>query len=78
MEENSIDISKTPVFPVVPQVPPWEHKSANFDIDYTNIKKDEDQNLLTVEVRSHLEQHYYNHMKVFIDGSVKKKTLKKK
>ena len=70
MKENGIDVSATPVLPVVPQHPPWEHKSANFDIDYTDIKKVEDQNLLTVKVRSRLEQHYHNHLKIFTDGSV--------
>ena len=69
MKESNIDISTIPVLPVVPQVPPWEHKSANFDINYTDIKKDEDQNILTIEVRSHLE-HYRNHLKIFTDGSV--------
>ena len=76
MKENNIEVSATPVLPVVPQLPPWEHKSANFDIDYTDIKKDEDPNLLNFEVRSHLEQHYHNHLKIFTSDSLARLTFK--
>ena len=70
MNENDIDIAATPILPVVPQLPPWEHTLANFDIDYTDIKKDEDPNLLSIEVKSHLVSQYPYHLKVFTDGSV--------
>ena len=70
LEENNIDITMIPRLPLVPQMPPWEHMQATFDTDYTNIKKDEDQNLLSVEVKNHIESQYANHLKVFTDGSV--------
>ena len=70
LQENNIDSASIPCLPLVPQIPPWEHKQAKFDTDYTDIKKDEDQNLLTAEVRCHLASQYSNHLKVFTDGSV--------
>ena len=70
IEENNINIASIPCLPLIPQLPPWEHKQARFDTDYTDIKKDEDQNLLTAEVRDHMGSQYSNHLKVFTDGSV--------
>ena len=56
-------------------MPQWEHINTRFDIDYTDLKKSESTNILTIEVREHLiNEHlinnYQNHIKIFTDGSV--------
>ena len=44
--------------------------NAKFDTDYTDLKKSESTNILTIEVREHLINNYQNHIKIFTDGSV--------
>ena len=44
--------------------------NAKFDTDYTDLKKSESTNILTIEVREHLIDNYQNHIKIFTDGSV--------
>ena len=51
-------------------MPKWEHINAKFDTDYTDLKKSESTNILTVEVREHLINKYQNHIKIFTDSSV--------
>ena len=51
-------------------MPQWEHINAKFDTDYTDLKKSESTNILTIEVREHLINNCKNHIKIFIDGSV--------
>ena len=51
-------------------MPQWEHINAKFDTDYTDLKKSESTNILTIEVREHLINNYQNHIKIFTDGSV--------
>ena len=51
-------------------MPQWEHINAKFDTDYTDLKKSESTNILTIEVREHLINNYQNHIKIFIDSSV--------
>ena len=70
MKNNNIDIADIPILPTVPKIPPWEHLSAKFDTDYTDIRKEENQNLLMTEAKIHLDTHYFHHLKVFTDGSV--------
>ena len=53
-----------------PPVPVWELTRANFDIDHTDTKKDENPHILAQSVRSHIEKNYSSHCKVFTDGSV--------
>ena len=49
----------------------WEHMTAKFDTDYTDIKKkSESTNILAVEVREHLNNNYQNHIRIFTDGFV--------
>ena len=51
-------------------MPQWEHINAKFDTDYTDLKKSESTNILTIEVREHLINNNQNHIKIFTDGSV--------
>ena len=51
-------------------MPQWEHINAKFDTDYTDLKKSEATNILTIEAREHLINSYQNHIKIFTDGSV--------
>ena len=58
-----------PRSPVSP-IPSWELSKPNFDIDYTPLIKNENPNILSSVVKSHIEANYMNHLKVFTDGSV--------
>ena len=51
-------------------MPQWEHINAKFDTDYTDLKKSESTNILTIQVREHVINNYQNHIKIFTDGSV--------
>ena len=51
-------------------MPQWEHINAKFDTDYTDFKKSESTNILTIEVREHLNNKYETHIKKITDGSV--------
>ena len=70
INECNIDIKSIPVFPTSPQMPQWEHINAEFDTDYTGLKKNESTNILAIQVREHLNNKYQNHIKIFTDGSV--------
>ena len=58
--------SRSPISPI----PNWELQKPTFDINYVDLQKNENQNLLSVLVKSHLETNYINHLKIFTDGSV--------
>ena len=51
-------------------MPQSEHLNAKFDTDYTDFKKSESTNILTIEVREHLNNKYQTHINFFTDGSV--------
>ena len=51
-------------------MPQSEHITAKFDTDYTDLKKSEYTNSLTIEVRERLINNYQNHIKIFTDSSV--------
>ena len=51
-------------------MPQWEHINAEFDTDYTGLKKNESTNILAIQVREHLNNKYQNNFKIFTDGSV--------
>ena len=51
-------------------MPQWEHINSKFDTDYTDLKKSESTNILTIEVREHVNNNYQNHIKISTDGSV--------
>ena len=50
--------------------PSWEMKRAHFDIECTDIKKNENPNIMVADVRSHIEHKYTNCLKVYTDGSL--------
>ena len=51
-------------------IPSWELLNAGFDIDHTDIKKEENTNMLATNAKMHLAESYPNHLKVYTDGSV--------
>ena len=51
-------------------MPQGGHTNVKFDTDYTDLKKSESTNILTIEVREHLINNYQNHIKIFTDSSV--------
>ena len=50
--------------------PMWELRHAGFDIDYTDLKKNEHENILAAIAREHIQDQYYHSLKVYTDGSV--------
>ena len=55
---------------IVPPIPPWEQLKAEFDINYTDITKENNIHILTSYVRMHLDENYPLHLKFFTDGSI--------
>ena len=55
--------------PVVPRIPPWEHLQAKFDLDYTEISKNDNAILLINTVKEHLD-NYKHDLRIYSDGSV--------
>ena len=51
-------------------MPQWEHINAEFDTDYTDLKKNEPTNILAIEVREHLNNNCQNRTNIFTHGSV--------
>ena len=70
INECNIHIKSIPVLPTSPQMPQSEHIAAKFDTDYTDLKKSEYTNSLTIEVRKRFINNYQNHIKIFTDCSV--------
>ena len=54
----------------VSPIPEWELKRAQFDVNYTDLTKGSNINLLSSYAKIHLDENYSNHLKVFTDGSV--------
>ena len=48
----------------------WELMKADFDVDYTKRKKEENINILSYSVKSHFADNYLNHFHIFTHGSV--------
>ena len=64
---NPDSISKRPF---ISSMPRWEQEKANFDINYTNLKKSDNINILAIDVKSHIQNNYPNHLKIYTDGSL--------
>ena len=58
MNKSNIDIKNVPITPTIPSIPQWEHHLAHFDINHTDINKNENNNLLAIKVREHLDNTY--------------------
>ena len=50
--------------------PDWELMKADFDINYTEMNKEENPHILSQLIQSHIANNYSNHLKIFTDGSV--------
>ena len=72
IKQSGIDLSKEAIAkrPFYCSVPSWELKRANFDINHTNIKKDENIHMLSCMTKEHIELNYKDHLKIYTDGSV--------
>ena len=70
MTQSQIDITAVPIMPNLPAIPHWEHRKANFDTEYSKLKKNENDNLLVNLVKEHLDTSYSSHLRIFTDGSV--------
>ena len=64
---NSRKVAKQMTYSATPD---WEVKKADFDIDYTVMKKQENPHILSYLVKHHIADNYSNHLKIHIDGSV--------
>ena len=50
--------------------PDWEVMKADFDIDYTVMKKQENPHILSYLIKHHIADIYSNHLNIHTDGSV--------
>ena len=50
--------------------PDYELMKADFDTEYTEMKKEENRHILSYIVKSHLADNNSNHLKIYTDGSV--------
>jgi ribonuclease HI len=66
----SIDEINVAQVQYVSPVPTWELIKADFDIDYTTIKKDTQPHVLAALAKSRLFDKYPQHLKIYTDGSV--------
>ena len=55
--------------PFIFPTPSWELQRPMFDIEYTDIVKEDNSHLLTSTVKSHLDSKYSHHLKIYTDGS---------
>ena len=46
-------------------IPDWELMTADFNIDYTEMKKEENPHILSYLVKYHIAENYPNHLKMF-------------
>ena len=70
LQSCDIDPHEIKTMPLVPNIPPWEHTEACFDLDYPSVNKSENINILKSEVLELMSNKYQNHLKIFTDGSV--------
>ena len=63
---SQLDVAQRPSHPILPF---WEMKRARFDYEYVDIKKGENDILLSTKVKEHIYQNYNMSSKVFTDGS---------
>ena len=68
-DNNEID-SQSVAKNVISPIPLWELNSADFDLSYTYIKKDENPFLLSSLIKSHLEEKYFMKLQIYTDGSL--------
>ena len=66
----NIDVNSISPMPLFPLIPPWEHLSASYDINYSRHTKDENINILVSDAKQHLAENYPYHLKIYTDGSV--------
>ena len=66
---SGISVDKVSVRPSFFPIPSWELQKADFDIDHTNIKKDDNINMLASYTKCHIEENYKNDLKIYTDGS---------
>ena len=69
-KESKINPKDVAIKPSFSPVPKWELLKAFYDINYVDMKKDENTNILTSTVRTHIDDHYKESLQVFTDGSV--------
>ena len=50
-------------------IPQWELSKANYDINYTDLRKS-DGTMLPTYVKAHINENYINHLKIYTDGSL--------
>ena len=72
---NLISMSETnlanlPIRPSNIPIPPWEIPKPIFDIKYTDVKKSENMNILTLDFKLHSDKMFKDHLQIFTDGSM--------
>ena len=70
LQDSNIDPKSLSKTSILNPVPPWERKNATFDINHTELKKEDQPHVLSYSVKLHVQNNYPNHLKVYTDGSL--------
>jgi ribonuclease HI len=72
LRNDTFNIDEINVAPIqyISPVPTWELLKADFDIEYTTIKKDTQPHVLAALAKSIIFEKYSQYLKVYTDGSV--------
>ena len=70
LKDSNIDPTSLAKSSFANPVPPWERIKATFDINHTDVLKNEQYHILSYSVKMHVQKNYPNHLKVYTDGSL--------
>ena len=70
LEESEVGIKSLAKTSFSNIIPAWETHKANFDLEYTDVKKADQPNILSYSAKMHIQNNYPNHLKVYTDGSL--------
>ena len=69
-DKAKVDPQNTEVQYQITPSPTWETNKAEFEINTTVLKKDMHPNIVAATVKSHIQNKYPSHLKIYTDGSL--------
>ena len=70
MDACEVKLNDIPILPACPNVPPWEHNEASYEIDYASCSKNDNANIVAIDAKILLAEKFNFFLKVYTDGSV--------
>lgn len=70
LDSSDIELTSIAQRNIVSSIPPWNLNRSCFDIEHTDITKNENINLLSSDIKIRLHEYYSEHLKVYTDGSL--------